>query len=173
MQRFIAITIWILFAVIIQSVLIPDFPSVRIWSDLFFYLIIILGLRFRFATGLIMVVVLGYIADAMSAAPYGVSTVSYLATLIFIRHVRANIFLESRLALFLWVFAFSVFRQVVQLITLSVIGRTIDIHLAMMVWLPVQALWDATLGLILIPLLEKMIFYDWMRLFLRRGLRDH
>jgi len=171
MQRFIAITIWILLAVIIQSVIIPDFPSVRIWTDLFFYLIIILGLRFRFATGLILVVILGYVADAMSAAPYGISTVSYLATLIFIRQVRANIFLESRLALFAWVFAFSIFRQIVQLVTLSFIGRTIDIHLAMTVWLLVQALWDATLGLILIPLLEKMIFYDWSRLFLRRGLR--
>lgn len=171
MQRVIIFIFWSLFAIVVQSVVLSDFPSVRIWTDLIFYLVIILGLRFGLATGVIVAGVLGYIADTASLAPYGTATISYVVTFLFIRTVKANIFIENRLALFFWIAVFSVVRQAVQILYLTISARNLDLSATIILHVAFQSLWDALLGILIIPLIEKMMTKDWGMLFRRRSLR--
>lgn len=171
MQRVVVFIIWTILALLVQTVILPDFPSARVWSDLLFYLVIILGLRFRLATGVILAALLGYIADTTSLAPYGTTLISYVLILLFIRQVKANIYLESRLSLFFWVAVFSLFKQLIQTGFLAVSVKGFDLG-AFILWrLFLQSIWDALLGLLILPLIEKMMFADWALMFRRKGLR--
>lgn len=172
MQRIIVFILWILFSLLMQTVILTDFPTIRIWTDLLFFLIIMLGLRFGLVTGLILSCVIGYIADSISMAPYGTSIISYVLTLLLIRKVMANIYLENKLSLFFWVTIFSLFRQTVQMFVISAKLGGLDINLLIFTGMLMQAAWDGLLGLFILPFLEKAMFKDWAAHFRRRGIRN-
>jgi rod shape-determining protein MreD len=171
MQRVIVFAIWILFSLLVQTVLLPDFPSVKVWSDLLFYLVIILGLKFSLPTGILLSCVLGYIVDSVSMVPFGTSIISYVLTLLLIRKVMANIYLENKLSLFFWVMIFSFFRQAVQIFIFSARFESFDISVATIVTMLLQSLWDGFLGLFILPLLEKLMFRDWAAFFRKKGIK--
>lgn len=172
MQRVVVITLWMIFAMVFQSAIMPAFPSGRVWSDLLFFLIIILGLRFSFTTGFILALAAGYVADVVSFAPAGTAMVSYVLLLIFIRKVRANIFIESRRSLFFWIMVASFFRQVVQMIFLAMHKGALGYGALDVGTLLLQSLWDGAIGVILVPFLEKMLFTDWGPVFRKKRLRN-
>ena len=172
MQQVIVFILWIFFSLLVQTVVLSDFPTVRIWTDLLFYLIIILGLRFSIIIGLILTCVIGYIADSVSLVPFGTSIISYVLTLIFIRKVMANIYLENKRSLFLWISIFSLFRQVVQMLIITAKLGGDDFDLLIFGYMLLQALYDGLLGLFIVPFLEKLMFRDWAAHFRKKGIKS-
>lgn len=172
MQTALVFVIWIIFSLLMQTVVLSDFPSVRVWSDLLFYLVIILGLRYSFVAGVALSCLLGYIADAFSLAPFGTSIISYVVTLLFIRKVMANIYLENKLSLFVWVVIFSLMRQVIQLLIFKMNYDEYAFNLFTLVTMMLQSAWDGFLGLFILPFLEKALFTDWSKVFRKKGLRN-
>lgn len=172
MQNAIVFIIWTLFALLFQSVILTDFPSVKIWSDLLFYLVIILGLKFGFTTGVVVAGVLGYIADTASLVPYGTTLISYVLTLMLIRKVRVNIYIENRWSLFFWIIIFSICRQFVQAGCLALSDRGLELSFLSLGRLLLQSGWDALLGILILPFLDKALTTNWSVVFKRKGLKD-
>lgn len=172
MQIVVVFTFWIIFSLLFQTVISPDFISAKIWVDLLFYLVVILGLRFNLFTGIIVTFLLGYLSDTVSVAPYGVATISYLVALLFIGKVKANIYIENRPALFFWLLVFSLIRQTVQMLVLLAEARNIHPNMSMLLANVLQAGLDALLGIFILPLLEKLLDTDWAEAFRKKGLRD-
>lgn len=171
MQQIIVFTFWIIFSVLIQSVVLIDFPSRYVWTDLLFYLVVVLGLRFRLITSVILSALLGYIADTVSLIPYGASLISYILTLCFIRKVKENIYLENKLALFIWLIVFSVVKETVQFLFMQTIVSNFDLSAVLVGLSILRALWNALLGIFIVPFLDKLLFKDWTVVFRRKGLR--
>lgn len=171
MQRSIVFIVWTMIALLLQTVVIPDFPSIRICSDFVFYLIIIAGLKFELFSGVLVALTLGYVVDTISSVPYGTATLSYVLTVFFIRQVKANIYIENKGSLFVWIIVFSAFRQVVQYLYLVLYGRYAEPTAMMIGFSVLQSLWDAALGVVLIPMLEYFCETDLGLVFRRKGLK--
>ena len=95
MQKALVFSAWVVLALLIQMVILPDFPSIYVWTEMIFYLVVILGLKFSLFTGVIVSALLGFIVDSVSMAPPGTTLFSYLITLLFIRIVKSNIYIET------------------------------------------------------------------------------
>lgn len=171
MQTVIVFIGWTLFAILFQTVLFPHFPSFRASTNLIFYLVVILAFRNSFTTGIIISALLGYVMDAMSWAPHGMAVASYIIVLLFIKAVRANIYVESRLSLFMWVAAFSFLRQIVETIVLYTVTAGAIVGSTALWWIAVQSVLDAAIGIIAIPVIEKLLDTDWVMVFRKKGLR--
>jgi len=170
MQTFIVFTLWTLLTFVVQTTL--NLPIFRIWTDFLFFIVIILGLRYRYITAIVVTIIIGFFADLVSYVPNGITLTSYLLTLVFIRSVKANIYLESRPSLFFWIFVFSLFKQIVQLVLLKLYVDHYSFALVNVFDLLLQALWDSLLGLLIIPLLIKLTTMDFGMALRRKGLRD-
>jgi len=169
MQTVIVFIVWTLAAIIFQTVLFPHFPSFYVSTDLLFYLVIVLALRYSFKTGVIVSGLMGYILDTVSCAPHGMASASYIVLLIFVKAVRANIYLESRSSLFVWVTVFSFLKQILEIIVLyTVAGNVISGGLWRIV---IQSVWDGAVGIIALPVIEKLLDTDWVMVFRKKGLR--
>lgn len=172
MQHFLIFIIWILIAFLFQSVVLSDFPVIHVWTDLLFYLVVILGLKFKFRTALLATAAIGYFADTVSLSPSGALLFSYMATLFFIRIVKENIYLENRRALFFWLAVFSLFQKGSFTGIMFVYLKHSIVHGPGIFTLALQSAWEGLLGVILVPLLDKMLFMDWGMLFKHKRLRD-
>jgi rod shape-determining protein MreD len=167
MQTALVFIFWALFSVVFQTAVLCGVSRPCIQIDLLFYLIVILGLRYRPALGIILAAFLGFVMDVVSAVPAGVTICSYVLSLLFIHRVQSNVFIESRVSLFAWVMGFSVFRQIIQAALLAACSRRLSALPVMLL----QSLFDALLGLIVIPFLNRLLVTDWGRVFRRKGIR--
>lgn len=171
MQKSVVFVLWVLFSLIFQTVTNPDFPSIWISADFLFYLIIILALRFNLSAGIAVTIAIGYISDSMSHVPYGTAIFSYLITLFLIRTVQANIYIDSKGALFFWILLFSSVKQSVEIlyIIFSYGGYELGIFIFARIFL--QSIWEALLGIILVPFIDKMMVHDFAGSLKKRKLR--
>ena len=109
MQQVFVGCLWVAGSLVAQTFFLNDCPAKGLWSDLLFYLVIVGGFRFSFVSGLGTAAALGFIGDAVSVVPNGVTFVSYVLTFLMIRKVRENVYLESRASLSLSGWVSSVF----------------------------------------------------------------
>lgn len=144
-------------------------PMPSIYADMLFYLVMILGLKFRLVSALMITFVIGYVADTLSFVPYGTMTISYLTALLVIHQVRSNIYLDSRIPLFLWVIVFSLVMQFTQIVFLKF--SSLAFHFSLLI-LIARSIWESVLSLLLLPALDKSLFYDWAIVFRRKGILD-
>lgn len=170
MQRGVVFTIWILFSFLAQSLFLNSFPTQNVFTDIVFYSVIVLGLRFNWVAGLMITFALGYGVDSLSFAPLGLATISYLVVYILLRKVHANIYMENRLSLFVWMLILSAVKQGVELIVLVVTSRVIDFGFMFYLFQIVQAFWTAALGIFIVPFIEFIVSKDWSRVFRKKGL---
>ena len=171
MQKYFVFILWTLLALILQTTILQAFPGRGVWTDLVFYLVIILGLRFRLSVAVIVTCLFGYIIDVLTFAPNGMMIISYLVVVLFIKVIRDNIYIEERVSLFFWVILFSLMRQVVQVGLMTLSSDYIEITSGLVFTVLLQALWDSLLGIFIIQFIEKAMIIDFRKYFRRRKLR--
>lgn len=165
-------TIWAFLSILLPTTILADFPTKFIWTDLFFFLIFILGLRFKFLTGFILSFVFGYIADTISYVPYGTMMIAYVSTFLVLRMLRLNIYMESKGSIIFWIFFFSLFCHLIQNAVLYVKLGVLPERNLLISHLLLQSAWDTFLGFLIIPILDKALSTDWSLVFRKKGLKD-
>lgn len=157
-------------AVILESTLLSGLPTNSIHFDLVLLAIITLSLFEHQKGAILSVAALGFLMDTASVAPFGLSIFSYLIVYGFIRLVFARIMVEVWVARFIWIMIASVLNKIAtSLLLISWYGNfpALDVILYNA---PLQALFDALLGLVFVPMLRQFDALTIEKLFRPKGL---
>jgi rod shape-determining protein MreD len=165
MRRFLLFLAYGIIAVVLETTLFANFPTTLVHLDLILFAVVALALSEDQRGVIVTILMLGALMDVSSSAPFGLTIICSLAIYGFIRMVFTRIMVEAWVARFIWVGVASLLDKVVTGFLLFVwYGDTPLIGVLLKIALP-QAFFDASLGLILVPLLRKYEALTWSKLF--------
>ena len=165
MRRFLLFLAYGIVVAVLESTILSSFPTRLVHFDFILFAVVALALSEDQRGVIVIVVMLGAIMDTVSSAPFGLTILSSLAIYVFIRMVFTRIMVEAWVARFIWVGVASLLDKVVTGFLLFMwYGDTPFIGVLLRLALP-QALFDACVGLILVPLLRKYEGLTWDKLF--------
>lgn len=157
-------------AVVIESTWLSDFPTALIHFDLILMAVIAVALAEDQHGAIASVVILGALLDATSIAPFGLAIFSSLVVYGFIRMIVAKISVEIWVARFVWVGLASLLNKMITALLIFVwSGNLTFVEVAAKIAGP-QAIFDAAVGLFMIPLLRRYDSLTWEKLFRPKGL---
>ncbi|MFH1874912.1 MAG: rod shape-determining protein MreD [Pseudomonadota bacterium] len=165
MRVFLLFLFYGLGSVILESTWLAGWPSSLIHFNFILYAVITLALLEEQRGNIFIIVVLGVLMDTLSSGPFGLSVFSYLIVYGFIRMIISRIMVEVWVARFVWVGLASLLEKVATgLLAYIWSGDMFIFEIFMRHALP-QAVFDASLGLLMIPLLKKYADLSWNKLF--------
>ncbi|MBI2342005.1 MAG: rod shape-determining protein MreD [Deltaproteobacteria bacterium] len=170
MRYYLLIIIWTIAWLVAETTLLKSVPGHNLHIDIIFLTIMAFGFMKEWREALIPVILIGFIADAVSAAPFGVFTVTYIATLAAIRAATSTIYLQSHLARFVWVTVASALAISLKAGIISLIYKN---HVFMLTafwnFIP-QSVFNAVLGLAVIPIFREYLNLTWEKIVRPSGL---
>lgn len=170
MRRVWLFLVYGIIAVAIESTWLSDFPTALIHFDLILMAVIAIALAEDQHGAIASVVILGALLDAVSIAPFGLAIFSSLVVYGFIRMIVAKISVEIWVARFVWVGLASLINKAITALLIFVwSGNLTFVGVAAKIAGP-QAVFDAAVGLFMIPLLIKYDQLTWEKLFRPKGL---
>lgn len=158
MKRIALSIVWSLFWLILESTLLKNI-------DIIFLTVLAVGFSMGIADGLAIVLIMGFMADAVSSTPWGVMLSLYLATFMAIRIATSTIYIHSRLSQIIWTFIVSIAFLWARAGLLSLIYKnSAYIYINLLRFMP-QALLNSILAIIVTPLFLWFISLTWEKLF--------
>ncbi len=157
-------------AVVLESTVLSNWPTTFFHFDLIIMAVIALALAEEQRGAIATVVILGALLDVASAAPFGLAIFSFLIIYGFIRMIVSKITIEIWPARFVWVGLASLLNKIITGLLIFVwSGNFGMIDVLVMIAGP-QALFDALVGLVMIPLLRWYDTLTWEKLSRPKGL---
>lgn len=165
MRRFFLFFVYGVVVAVLETTVLSNFPTTLVRFDLILYAVVALALAEDQRGAVVIVAMLGAFMDSVSSGPFGLTIFSSLAVYGFIRLIFTRIMVEAWVARFIWVGVASLLDKAVTSLLLFVwFGDTPILGVLLRLAIP-QALFDACLGLIFVPLLRKYEGLTWEKLF--------
>ncbi len=165
MRLFLLFIFYGLVTAILETTWLAGWPSSMVHFHFILYAVITLALLEEQRGKIFIVVVLGMLVDILSSGPFGLSIFAYLIVYGFIRMIISRIMVEVWVARFVWVCLASLLQKTATGVLTYIWSGDILIFKMFMKYALPQAAFDATLGLIMIPLLKKYADLSWSKLF--------
>jgi cell shape-determining protein MreD len=170
MRPYLLIIIWSIAWLVAETTLLKNFPGGKVHIDIIFLTIMAFGFLMEWREAIIPVIIIGFAADAVSSAPFGVFTATYIATLASIRAATSTIYLQSHIARFVWVAVASTLAIGLKAGIISLIYKN-HVFMIMALWsfIP-QSIFNAVLGLVVIPIFREYLNLTWEKIARPTGL---
>lgn len=170
MKKTAFIILWTIFWLAMESTILSSLPTKATRLDMVFLAVIAIGFSAELHEGIAPVMLIGIISDAISPAPFGIMTATYLTAFALIRFASATIYLNSVLARFVWTTIASAAAIFIKaLLVLLVYKNPAFITLATWRVAP-QALFNGLVGIAVIPLFGWYLNLTWEKLTRPKGL---
>jgi rod shape-determining protein MreD len=170
MRLFILYIIYGIIAVVLESTWLSGIPTAKYQFDFLLIAVAYLGFSQEWRHAVPIIVIFGILYDAVSSGPFGTAVSSYLLIYTLLRLVITKIAYQSLVSRFAWVAIASVVDKAVMALLLLMWGYPTSIAELVITRAPLQALFDAGVGLILIPVLAWYTELRWSTMFTPKGL---
>ncbi len=170
MRRIWLFLVYGIIAVVLESTWLAYFPTTLIRFDLILMAVIAIALADDQRGAIASVVIMGALLDVTSMAPFGLAVFSLVVVYGFIRTIVAKISIEIWLARFVWVGLASLLNKVITVLLVFVWSGNLSFVEVLGKICGPQALFDAAVGLFMIPLLRRLDSLTWEKLFRPKGL---
>lgn len=170
MRFFLLMLVYGVIALTLETTLLAGLPWGTVRLDLIIVAIAALSFYQGWRKAVPVIVVYGALVDVASAAPFGLSIFSYLVIFFVIRAVITKISFQRGPALLFWLAMVSLFDKA--LCSLILIAATGEVSLAKAIIknAPFQAVVDAVVGFVVVPLLRRYWNLSWEKLTRPKGL---
>lgn len=170
MRFFILMAIYGIAAIVLKTTVLYGWPTEMINFDLVLPAVAALSFYKGKAEAIPVIILLGLLMDAASAAPFGMSAISYLTIFIFMRMIISKISFQEGVGLLFWVAIVSLIDKAVCI--LVIFTKTGDLNFASIILerAPAQALLDAVVAFITVPFLIKYWDLSWEKIRQPKGL---
>lgn len=169
MKKAFLLFFWALFWLTLQSTLLSNWPSQRVYCDILFLTAVAISFSKEFAQGLAPVFLLGIFSDGVSISFYGLHTISFLAVFCVLRFINALTYVQSVIGRFIWTFAASVFAIWLKAALFALITNKFDILAVTIFRFLQQSALNGILGLVMIPLYYWYENLSWDKIFRPKG----
>ena len=170
MRLFILYIIYGIMAIVLESTWFSGVPTARYQFDFLLIAVVYLGFSQEWRTAVPIIIIYGFLYDATSAGPFGTAVCSYLAIYASLRLIIPRIAYQSPVSRFVWVAIASAMDKVITALLIFMWGYPTSIAELVLTRTPLQALLDAGIGLVLIPVLGWYTELRWSTLFRPKGL---
>lgn len=170
MRFFILMAIYGIVAVVLETTMLGGWPTDMLNFDFLIPAVAALSFYKEKKHALPIIIFFGMIVDAASAAPFGVSVISYLTIFLFMRLIISQISFQEGLGLLFWVAVVSLIDKVVCMLVMIVKTGELNYVSIMLERAPAQALLDAAVALLLVPVLMRYWDLSWQKLREPKGL---
>jgi len=170
MRRIWLFLVYGIFAVVIESTCLSNFFGTVIHFDFILMAVIALAIAEDQRGAIASVVILGALLDITSSAPFGLAIFSSLVVYGFIRMIVAKITIEIWVARFVWVGLASLLNKVITLLLLFVWSGNVNVIEVLVKIAGPQAVFDAIVGLFMIPAVRWYDGLTWEKLSRPKGL---
>ena len=170
MRLFILYIIYGIVSVVLESTWLSGVPTSKYQFDFLLIAVAYLGFSQEWRHAVPIIVIYGIMYDTVSAGPFGTALCSYLVIYILLRLVITKIAYQSLVSRFAWVAIASFVDKLVMAILLVMWDYPTPIAELVITRAPLQALLDAGVGLILVPVLGWYAELRWSTLFRPKGL---
>lgn len=170
MGFFILMAIYGFLSIILETTVLAHFPMSALRFD--FIIVAIAGMSFyqEWRKALPVLILYGLMMDIESSAPFGMSVISYVVVFTAIRAVISQISFQMGLALFFWVAVESLLDKSVSALIMATVTGDLTIPKIIMMRAPIQAAFDAVIGMIMIPFMPRLWNFSWDRMTRPKGL---
>lgn len=170
MRFFILMAIYGVVAVVLETTVLAGWPTDMLSFDLLLPAVAALSFYKEKREAIPVIIFFGMLMDAASAAPFGMSVISYLTIFIFMRLIISKISFQEGIGLLFWVAIVSLIDKAVSL--LVIFAKTGDINFFGIILerAPAQALLDAAVALLIVPILVRYWDLSWEKIREPKGL---
>jgi len=170
MKSFFLFIAWVLVWLALESTVLSNFPTANVRIDMVFLAVVATGFYFEFKDGLFYVLIAGIATDAVSYAPFGICTASYVLAFSAIRLAASTIYVQSVSARFVWTSIISSLTLWGKATLLSLALNNLNsLHFTLWNFLQ-QSLFNGLLAIFVIPLFHWYITLSWEKIFKSKGL---
>ncbi|MBN1282969.1 MAG: hypothetical protein JXA24_04265 [Proteobacteria bacterium] len=170
MRFFILMALYGVAAVVLATTVLAGWPTQMIRFDLIIPAVAVTSFYKGRGEAIPVVLFYGLIVDAASAAPFGMSVLSYVVVYLFVRAIITKISLQEGVGLLFWVAIISLVDKAVCAVVLYVSSDGIYLSRIVMELAPAQALMDAAVGFVVIPIITWYWDLSWEKISRPRGL---
>ena len=170
MRFFILMAIYGVVAVVLSTTVFAGWPTGMLRFDFIIPAVAVVSFYKSKAQAIPVIVFYGMLMDAASAAPFGMSILSYIVVYLFVRAIVSKISFQEGVALLFWVAIISLIDKLVCALVLFVSTGELYIPWIILEIAPAQALIDAAVGFVSIPLLTKYWDLSWDKIRRPKGL---
>ena len=170
MRRIWLFLVYGILAVVFESTWLSGFLGTYIHFDFVLMAVIALALAEETKVAIATVIILGALLDVASGAPFGLAIFSFLIVYGFIRSIVAKITIEIWPARFVWVGLASLLNKLMTVLLLFVWSGNVNIVEVLIKIAGPQAVFDACVGLVMVPFLKWYDGLTWAKLFRPKGL---
>ncbi len=157
-------------AVTLEGTWLSSFPTSTYRIDLIIVAVAAVSFQCEWKQAVPIIIFLGIISDAASAAPFGISLFSYLMVYVLVRAIISNISFNAGPGLFFWMATVSLCaRGIFAFVLLAAFGES-TLPGILMKHAPLQALIDATAGLAIVPVIGWYVKLSWEEISKPKGL---
>lgn len=170
MRFFLLMAVFGIAAIVFETTWFARFPADSLRLDLITISVAAISFYFEPRQAMFVIVFLGFLVDATSSVPFGISVFSYLVIYGLVRTVITKILFHGGMALLFWVALVSLLDKILcSLVFLIVRGDVTVPRIIMQRALP-QAVFDAIVAVILIPFLKWYWDFSWEKITRPKGL---
>ncbi|MFA4972065.1 MAG: hypothetical protein WC683_05595 [bacterium] len=170
MRFFLLMVAYGIVAVVVSTTILAGWPTQMLRFDFILPAVAVISFYKEKREAVPIIVFYGMIVDAASAAPFGMSVLSYIVIYFFVRAIITKISFQEGVALLFWVAIISLVDKVVCAIVLYVSTGELFTSRVILEIAPAQALMDAALGFLIIPMITKYWDLSWEKLTRPKGL---
>lgn len=170
MRFFILMAIYGVFAVVLETTVLAGWPTEMLDFDLVLPAVAALSFYKEKREALPVIIFFGLLMDAASAAPFGMSVISYIAIFIFMRLIISQISFQEGIGLLFWVAMISLLDKAVCMLVLFAKTGEFNYVGIILERAPAQALLDAAVALLIVPLLTRYWGLSWQKIREPKGL---
>jgi hypothetical protein len=170
MRFFLLMSAYGIFAIVMMTTLLAGWPTQMLRFDLVMPAVAALSFYAEPRRAVPVIVMLGALMDAASAVPFGMSVLSYLVIYGSVRTIIAKISFQGGVALVFWLAMMSLMDKLVSAMVFFVATGSSDVPLLIAERAPAQALLDAAVGSIMVPIIVKYWDLTWEKIRTPKGL---
>ncbi|MFH1829774.1 MAG: rod shape-determining protein MreD [Pseudomonadota bacterium] len=170
MRFFVLMAIYGVVAIVLETTVLAGFPTEMLRFDLMLPAVAALSFYKGRAQAIPVIIFFGLLMDVASAAPFGMTVLSYLFIYFFMRLIIAKISFQEGIGLLFWVAIISLMDKAVCIMVLTASTGKLKMAGILVERAPAQALLDAAVGLLLVPLLVRYWDLSWQKLREPKGL---
>jgi rod shape-determining protein MreD len=159
-KRFLFFVGLAILAIIIETTLLPTFPSRAVRCDAVWLTILFIGFYHEFWEGLPSVLLIGYIMDCVASPFLGLMMTTYLIVFITLRLLTAQIYVETLVSKVFWVFIMTLIGKYSEYILLIWLDVPVSIYPVSIMNVVIQGLWNGVLAIPFFPLIKHMM--SWL-----------
>lgn len=170
MRFFLLMAAYGIAAVVLSTTVLAGWPTEMLRFDFILPAVAVISFYKEKREAIPIIVFYGMIVDISSAAPFGMSILAYLVIYLFVRAIISKISFQEGVALLFWVAIISLVDKVACAVVLYVSTGEMFISRVVLEIAPAQALMDAALGFLIIPVITKYWDLSWEKMRRPKGL---